>query len=80
MCSLVRRLQPGRSLPVALRQVRGADETASRAGAAVVRLLRRDARGEPFTTVTGLTPGQAYAFTVTATNPAGTGLPSKPSR
>ena len=36
---------PGRSLPVALRQVRGADETASHTGAAVGRLLCRDARG-----------------------------------
>ena len=45
MCSLVRQLQPGRSLPVARRQVRGADETASHAGAAVVCLMRGDARG-----------------------------------
>jgi DNA-binding beta-propeller fold protein YncE len=36
--------------------------------------------GEPFTTVTGLTPGQAYTFTVTATNTAGTGPPSKPGQ
>jgi YVTN family beta-propeller protein len=35
--------------------------------------------GQPFTTITGLTPGQNYTFKVKATNAAGTGPASPPS-
>jgi hypothetical protein len=35
--------------------------------------------GRPFTTVTGLTPGQTYTFQVKATNAAGTSPASPPS-
>ena len=38
-----------------------------------------DASGNGSITVTGLTPGQSYTFTVTATNTIGTSLPSIPS-
>ena len=35
--------------------------------------------GQPFTTITGLTPGQKYTFRVKATDAAGTGPASAPS-
>jgi len=35
--------------------------------------------GQPFTTITGLTPGQKYTFKVKAANSAGTGPPSPPT-
>jgi hypothetical protein len=40
--------------------------------------LTVDGPGSPVT-ITGLTDGDSYAFTVTATNAAGTGPPSSPS-
>jgi len=35
--------------------------------------------GQPFTTITGLTPGKTYTFKIKATNAAGTGPASAPS-
>lgn len=42
-------------------------------------LTTPSASGAPYTTINGLTPGQAYTFTVKATNAAGTGPISTPS-
>ena len=37
------------------------------------------ARGQPFTTITGLTPGQTYTFKIKATDAVGAGPASAPS-